>query len=132
MAVATAKRYLAEDKHRIRLEDLVRSETERLYAELFAPELYPPGEYADMTETGFAKRVEGCRRRGEVLLAIMVAGCYYDDRERTVGPMPWSALPTLRTSARATHRSLRYGATRRSSYSTGAASRRWQGSAPGR
>ncbi len=84
LAVATTKRYLAEDRHRIRLEDLVRSETERLYAELFTPELYPPGEYTDVTETGFSTRVEGYRRRTEVLLAMMIAGCYHDDAERTV------------------------------------------------
>ena len=41
LAVATTKRYLAENRHRIRLEDLVRRETERLYAEFFTPELYP-------------------------------------------------------------------------------------------
>jgi hypothetical protein len=84
LAVATAKRYLTEDRHRIRLEDLVRGETEQLYAELFVPELYPPGEGADMTETGFSKRVEGYRRRTDVLLATMIAGCYYDGAERTV------------------------------------------------
>lgn len=86
LAVATTKRYLSEDRHRICLEDLVRGETERLYAELFEPELYPPGEDADMTDTSFSKRVEGYRRRSDVLLAMMIAGCYYDDAERTVWP----------------------------------------------
>lgn len=84
LSVATVKRYLAEDRHRIRLEDLVRRETERLYGELFAPELYPPGEYTDVTETGFSKRVEGYRRRTAVLLAMMIAGCYHDEAERRV------------------------------------------------
>lgn len=84
LAAATAKRYLAEDRHRIRLEDLVRGETERLYAELFVPELYPPDAYADMTETGFSRRVEGYRRRTDVLLATMIASCYHDDARRTV------------------------------------------------
>lgn len=84
LAVATVKRYLAEDRHRIRLEDLIRGETERLYAELFTPELYPPNTDTDMTEAGFSKRVEGYRRRTDVLLAVMIAGSYHDDGERTV------------------------------------------------
>jgi len=37
-----------------------------------------------MTEAGFSRRVEGYRRRTEVLLALMITGCYYDDAERSI------------------------------------------------
>jgi len=70
LAIATVKRYLTEERHRIRLEDLIRGETERLYAELFEPELYPPGEYTDMTETGFSKRVEDTK----TLILLLING----------------------------------------------------------
>ena len=95
IAVATVKRYLAEDRHRIRLEDLVRDEVERVYDGLFVPELYSPGESVALTEVGFSNRVEQYRRLTEVLLVVMITGCYWDERERTI----WSyALERLANS----------------------------------
>jgi hypothetical protein len=95
MAVATVKRFLAEDRHRIRLEDLVRDEVERVYDGLFVPELYSPGESGVPTEVDFSTRVERYRRLTEVLLVVMITGCYWDERERTI----WSyALERLANS----------------------------------
>ena len=82
LAVATAKRYLAEDRHRIRLEDLVKRETERLYEGLFLADSFPAGEATSITETGFRSRVESYGRLTEVLLAVMIVGCYWDEKQR--------------------------------------------------
>jgi hypothetical protein len=79
LAVATAKRYLAEDRHRIRLHELVTGETERLYGECFG-ESFPLHGSSAPNEEQFETRVERYRRLTEVLLALMVTGCYWDDR----------------------------------------------------
>lgn len=79
LAVATAKRYLAEDRHKIRLHDLVTGETERLYGEL-SDEAFPLYGGSTPNEEEFKTRVERYRRLTDVLLALTVTGCYWDKR----------------------------------------------------
>jgi hypothetical protein len=80
LAVATAKRYLAEDRHRIRLHELVTEETERLYAEAFSEETFPLYSGSAPTEEEFETRAKRYRNMIEVLLALTVTGCYWDER----------------------------------------------------
>lgn len=79
LAVATAKRYLAEDRHRIRLHELVTGETERLYGG-FSDEAFPLYGGSTPNEEEFKTRVERYRRTADVLLALTVTGCYWDER----------------------------------------------------
>lgn len=80
LAVATAKRYLAEiDRHRIRLHELVTGETERLYGE-FSEEAFPLYGGPAPNEEEFKSRVERYRSMADVLLALSVTGCYWDAR----------------------------------------------------
>lgn len=79
LAVAAAKRYLAEDRHRIRLHDLVTEETERLYAEC-SDEAFPLYGGPAPREEEFKARVERYRRLDEVLLSLTITGCYWDER----------------------------------------------------
>lgn len=80
LAVAMAKRYLAEDRHRIRLHDLVTEETERLYAEASSQEVFPLHGDSPPTEEEFQRRARRYREMTDVLLNIMVTGCYWDGR----------------------------------------------------
>jgi hypothetical protein len=80
LAVAIAKRYLAEDRHRIRLHDLVTDEAERLYGDAFSEETFPLQRESVPNEEDFKARARQYRSMTDVLLGIMVTGCYWDER----------------------------------------------------
>ena len=80
LAVATAKRYLAEDRHRIRLHDLVMEETERLHGDAFSEETFPLQRESIPSEEDFGTRAKRYRSMVDVLLTLTVTGCYWDER----------------------------------------------------
>ena len=88
LLVTSLKSYLAEERHRIRLRDLVHEETERAYAQLFAPEQFPLDGTAYSPETVLERlrRYEALTDRLEALLTI---GCFWSaDHQRSL----WSEV----------------------------------------
>jgi SIR2-like domain len=78
LAVATLKRYLAEDRHRIRLHDLVLGEVDRVVRET-SDAAFP------LTGVGANEEMKPRLDRYEeicgTLVAMMAAGCYWGDPE---------------------------------------------------
>jgi hypothetical protein len=81
IAVASLKRYLAEDRYRIELHDLVTQETERLYAKLASSDFG-----ADTTSQGdtdlqnlFRYRVQQYEAHTEILEALFATGCFWGE-----------------------------------------------------
>jgi hypothetical protein len=73
VAVATLKRYLPEERHRIRLHDLVHDETERLRASLIAvTTLDKPPESA-----AYRSRLERYNALCEPMVGLFAPGCYW-------------------------------------------------------
>ncbi|MGB3635947.1 MAG: SIR2 family protein [Rubrobacteraceae bacterium] len=83
LAVATTKRYLADDRYRIRLHDLVREETEKLYAEVISEEEYPIHDQRLLTNRSFDGRLTAYRNLTDVLLNVVATGCYWDSPKRS-------------------------------------------------
>lgn len=75
VAAATLKRYIAEDRHRIRLHDLVMNETVKLHAELTSDQFPVNGHKPKWDE--IKGRVQRYEALTEVLLALFVQGCYW-------------------------------------------------------
>jgi hypothetical protein len=78
MAVATLKRYLAEDRHRIRLHDLVMDEVERVERALSAAH-FPLNRVHPILEAdgGIVARLSRYDRAIETLLALLVTGGFW-------------------------------------------------------
>lgn len=78
VAVEMVKRYVVEPRYRIRLHDLVREETERVYQELvserFSPSVYPTKEI-------FQQRMHQYEAVVERLMKMLTALAYYDTGE---------------------------------------------------
>jgi hypothetical protein len=81
MAVATMKRYLVDPAAKIRLRDLVHEETEKLFAEISSAAF--GGDAKLKTEVELATRVERYAAPCEMLLSMLVTGCYWGN-ENTV------------------------------------------------
>lgn len=75
LAMATAKRYLAEERHFIRLEDLVKNETSRLVSALSGPD-FDVGSPKPDADTILA-RVEKYEALTSTLASIFIVGCYW-------------------------------------------------------
>jgi len=75
IAVATLKRYLADDRHRISLHDLVTEETERARQAVFNPDFLK--QPCSMDAEGVARRLGQYEARMEVLLNLFVQGCHW-------------------------------------------------------
>ncbi len=73
-AVATLKKYLVEDKYEIKLHDLVHEETEKLYSELLSDQFSLRGSFSSEE---LNKRVKLYENLTEVLIALMITGCYW-------------------------------------------------------
>lgn len=75
VAVATLKRYIAEDKHAIRLHDLINEETERVRQAVFDPDflktIYP------ITADSLKRWLHECEARMDTLLHLYINGCYW-------------------------------------------------------
>lgn len=79
VAVATLKRYIAEDRHRILLHDLVMDELENVSTKSTGPEFTKSGITPDAdTVPDRARRYEEI---SSVLLSIFIHGCYWGDQE---------------------------------------------------
>jgi hypothetical protein len=76
VAVVTLKKYLVDEQHRIRLHDLVNEETEKLYGQL-STEHFPLGSPFSSEE--LTQRVKRYESITEILLAVMVTGCYWGE-----------------------------------------------------
>lgn len=77
VAVATLKKYLVDERYRIRLHDLVTQEVEKLYKEI-SPDYFPLGTPFNAVELN--QRVERCESLTEILLAVMSTGCYWGEQ----------------------------------------------------
>lgn len=75
IAVETLKGYLVDDRHRIRIEELVRAETERVVAAVAEDEEEPP--QWDLTR--FRARVEKLSAASEILVHLTASGSYWGD-----------------------------------------------------
>ena len=74
VAVATVKRYLVDPAARIRLSDLVKSETEELHARLYSGRF---GLTGNLTPDQLDKRADLYENFGEVLGAMLATGAYW-------------------------------------------------------
>lgn len=79
VAVTSLKKYIADERYRIHLFDLVRAETEKLYQELDAKHF--PAEGIQITPEEFRKRIRRYEALTEILLALMINGCHWGGRE---------------------------------------------------
>lgn len=74
-ATATLKKYLEEEKYKIRLRDLVTKETERLF-ENISPKIYPTQQLRP-NKDDLLLRVAQYEAKSEILQAIMITGGYW-------------------------------------------------------
>jgi hypothetical protein len=77
VAVATVKRYLVDDRYRIRLHDLVMEELNKL-DEGLSDIHFPVG--TPITSEEFRQRVQRYEALSEILLVIMITGCYWSEQ----------------------------------------------------
>jgi hypothetical protein len=77
VTVEILKKYLPDTKYRIELHDLVRSETEKLYAALSLTNFPVQGNQASDEE--MSRRIDRYESLSEVLLQIMVSGCFWGE-----------------------------------------------------
>jgi hypothetical protein len=76
LAVATTKRYLAEDRHRIRLHDLIHEEAETAIHALHAAGVFNLGD-PEPTDESVATRLQAAGSSTERLRAILAAVAYH-------------------------------------------------------
>lgn len=77
VAIATVKKYLVDDRYRIRLHDLVMEELNKLdggLSDTHFPVGMPP------TPEALIQRVQRYEALAEILLAIMITGCYWGEK----------------------------------------------------
>ncbi len=77
LAVVSLKKYLVEDRYRIRLHDLVMQEVEKVYSELSSDRFSLSIPYSS---EALIQRVQHYESLTEILVAMMVAGCYWGER----------------------------------------------------
>lgn len=77
--VSTLKRYLPDERHKIRLHDLVMEETEKLYGEISEESFPVQGVQYSIEE--LRKRVQRYEALTEMLRAIVVTGCYFGEKD---------------------------------------------------
>ena len=78
-ALETLKRYLPDDRHRIRLRELVRETREELVGHIHPDKFPPDTEYADEALIARTERLEAL---SETSLALTANGCYWGDAEQ--------------------------------------------------
>jgi hypothetical protein len=74
-ASARVKEYLAEDRYRIQLNELVVAQGNQLAQTIVGPEF--PSQGPHVTDNIIKSRIESYDDISQVALAIIVAGCYY-------------------------------------------------------
>lgn len=77
IAVATLKRFLPEDRYRIRLRDLVMDEANRVHTEM--DDSRYPVEGDQITYDSVAERAKEYESIMEVLGSMMITGCYWGE-----------------------------------------------------
>jgi SIR2-like domain len=80
VAVATLKTYLAEPRHRIRLRDFVREETNRL-VETLSPQRFP--ESAEASGDQLQERLTAYEAATDIVPRLVATGCFWGDHEQT-------------------------------------------------
>lgn len=80
ISVARLKKYLIDDRYRIELHDLINSEREQLYHNLYH-ENYPvdTSKVSSLNLDDFADRMKNYEEATKTLLALMIEGCYWSD-----------------------------------------------------
>ncbi len=78
LAVAILKKYLAEDRHRISLHELVMRERERV-CEAISDEHFPAN--APFSGEILLERMRRYESSIEILLAMMITGCYWGEKQ---------------------------------------------------
>lgn len=78
VAAATLKKYLPEERHKIRLHDLVMGETRMLYDELSEDRFSLNTPFTDQE---FINRVRRYEALTEILQAMMITGCYWGEEK---------------------------------------------------
>ncbi|MEA2561052.1 MAG: hypothetical protein QOH06_2556 [Acidobacteriota bacterium] len=80
IAVETLKTYLVDPRHRIRLDDLMRQETEAAYENLFSPDRFPLGTSYDAPH--LLERLKEYEAASERLQALMIAGAAWGEPQQ--------------------------------------------------
>jgi hypothetical protein len=75
IAVASEKRYLLEDRYKIRLHDLVMQETDKVYLELTTKKF--PIQGVQFSPEELKRRVKTYESIIEILQALLITGCYW-------------------------------------------------------
>ncbi|OIQ10364.1 SIR2 family protein [Neomoorella thermoacetica] len=78
VAAATLKKYLPEERHKIRLHDLVMGEARKLYDELSEDRFSLNTPFTDQE---FINRVQRYEALTEILQAMMITGCYWGEEK---------------------------------------------------
>lgn len=78
IVVATLKKYLVEDRYKIRLHDLVQQETEKLYSSLSVRKF---SFSSPISQDELMQRVRYYESLAEIPLALMITGCYWGEEE---------------------------------------------------
>lgn len=71
------KRFLVDERHRIRLHDLVYEETEKLYSQLTESN-FPTN--VPVTDEEFIRRVHRYEELAEELVSIVIIGCFWGEK----------------------------------------------------
>lgn len=79
MAVAMVKKYLSDEKYRIRLKDILVDETEKLYKELSSSRFSSTG--IEVTNKCFQERMHQYELLSDTLMGMLATLTYYDDKE---------------------------------------------------
>jgi len=80
IAVTSLKKYLVDDHHRIRLHDFVMQETEKL-CEQISEKNFPAPMVRKYDAEEVKTRMERYESLTEILLAIIVTGCYWGEKQ---------------------------------------------------
>ena len=83
VVVASLKKYLAEDRHRIEIHDLMMQETESLYAKLTDRDFPADEGWADNQDfaTRLLRRVKRYEAHTETLQALFATGCFWGESQ---------------------------------------------------
>jgi hypothetical protein len=79
VAVATLKRYLAKEEHRIQLADLIKKETENAYNQLVNAEFL--GKSYPNDKDGYRQKFDYYNSCLETLVSLIANGCYWGKEE---------------------------------------------------
>lgn len=82
LAVTTLKKYLVDDRHRIRLHDFVMQEVENLNAELSDEHFPVKREEMPVSKEELNRRLQQYESLIEIVQSMMIYGCYWGDKSQ--------------------------------------------------